>query len=481
MPFDAFCLKLLSQNNLPFFLQANAIFLMTDIKSDETARNLCKYDLYLSVSSAEQKGNFFAASNRLNSLIQRMRAPEATAEDTLLDAGEWSHFVSLTYPSIEKALPALPTLRIGADAFELRVDLLDDITVPSLHRQIALLRDASPLPIVFTVRSIGQIGKFPPEPEKIFDLLNEGLRAGCEWIDVEACWSNDLVDAFTTLATKRYAVTSRLLGSLHVTTPQTREQVDKIFSDCNLGGSAHILKAVTGAATNDDCELIHTSGAASPTGKPYIGVCLGAAGARSRILNRRFTPVTHALMAVAAPGQLTVDQLMDARVTEGLCIPKQYFLFGTPIQQSLSPAMHNGAFDALRLPHRYGLREEIAATSYISLMDEKTFGGASVTIPHKETIIPLIDEVRGAAISIGAVNTIVKEQSIVEDGEIVTRLIGYNTDWLGIKRPLLNQLRKRGVSWSNIEAGGKRSVGLVIGAGGTAKAACYAVKDLGKN
>ena len=61
---------------------------------------------------------------------------------------------------------------------------------------------------------------------------------------------------------------------------------------------------------------------------------------------------------------------MDARIKQGLCIPKQYFLFGTPIQQSLSPAMHNGAFDALHLPHRYGLREEIAATDYINLMAE---------------------------------------------------------------------------------------------------------------
>lgn len=471
-------------------VQVNAIFFMTDGKSpenfpvQETARNLCKYDMYLSATSLEEElstsDHYIAASNRLNKLIQRLRAPAATPEDTLLDAGEWSHFVSLTFPSIDKALPVLPALRIGADAFEIRVDLLDDISVPSLHRQIALLRDASPLPIVFTVRSIGQIGKFPSDPERIFELLREGLRAGAEWIDIEACWSSQLVDAFTTLAVNKYPLTSRLLGSSHVTTPQTREQVDKIFLDCDLSGRAHILKAVTGAANNDDCELIHTSGAASSSGKPYIGVCLGAAGARSRVLNRRFTPVTHALMAIAAPGQLTVDQLMDARVSEGLCVPKQYFLFGTPIQHSLSPAMHNGAFDALRLPHSYSLREEIAATDYITLIGEKTFGGASVTIPHKESIIPLIDEVRGAAISIGAVNTIVREDSTQENGQMITRLIGYNTDWLGIKRPLLKQLRRRGVAWENVETNRKRSIGLVIGAGGTAKAACYAVKDLGK-
>jgi pentafunctional AROM polypeptide len=65
------------------------------------------------------------------------------------------------------------------------------------HRQIALLRDTSPLPIVYTVRSVGQIGKFPAEPERIFALLREGLRAGIEWMDVEACWPADQVTLLT--------------------------------------------------------------------------------------------------------------------------------------------------------------------------------------------------------------------------------------------------------------------------------------------
>ena len=63
----------------------------------------------------------------------------------------------------------------------------------STDREIALLRDTVPLPIVYTVRSVGQIGKFPAEPERIFALLREGLRAGIEWMDVEACWPLDQV------------------------------------------------------------------------------------------------------------------------------------------------------------------------------------------------------------------------------------------------------------------------------------------------
>jgi 3-dehydroquinate dehydratase type I len=166
-----------------------------------------------------------------------------TTEDTLLDAGIWSHFVSLTFPSIDVALPSLPALRIGADAFELRVDLLSDISTSSLHRQIALLRKSCPLPIVFTVRSVGQIGKFPDEtPKKMFDLLREGLRAGCEWIDVEACWGDDYINSLTSLAQEEYACTSRLLGSLHITTPQSENQIASLFEKTKLKNAAHMLK-----------------------------------------------------------------------------------------------------------------------------------------------------------------------------------------------------------------------------------------------
>jgi len=453
----------------------NSIYVMhqgeqPDVEGNTAARDSCRFDLYLD--------DVASSSARINKLLEKLSSREPPSEeDTLLDAGTWSHFVSLTFPSIDEALPKLPLLRIGADALELRVDLLQDISTASLHRQIALLQDSCPLPIVFTVRSVGQIGRFPPDPVRIFALLREGLRAGLEWIDVEACWPKEHVEAFTALAAREYGLTSRLLGSLHVTTPQTREEIDDLFAATRLNGKAHILKTVTGAAGNDDCERIHVSGEA--TNMPYIGVCLGALGSRSRVLNRRFTPVTHECMAVAAPGQLTVKQLMAYRAQDGLCEPKKYFLFGAPIQQSLSPAMHNGAYQALALPHVYGLNEQTDVHEYKQLLfHDSSFGGASVTIPHKESIIPMLDDVRGAAKQIGAVNTIVVEQS--EQQGAKRRLVGYNTDWLGIKRPLVRQLQKKGGDW-NSRMDGKHSshFGLVVGAGGTARAACYAVKDLG--
>lgn len=64
------------------------------------------------------------------------------------------------------------------------------------------------------------------------------------------------------------------------------------------------------------------------------------------------------MFIVFVPGQLTVEELMKRRVESGLLVPRKYYLFGSPIQQSLSPAMHNGAFNALLLPHNYSINEK---------------------------------------------------------------------------------------------------------------------------
>lgn len=95
------------------------------------------------------------------------------------------------------------------------------------------------------------------------------------------------------------------------------------------------------------------------------------------------------------------------------------------------------------------------------------FGGASVTIPLKLDIIPLLDGVTPAGEVIGAVNTIIPETI---NGK--TRLIGDNTDWLGMTHSLINSAND---SSSTIPVG---SSGLVIGAGGTARAAIYALHSL---
>ncbi|KAF5539397.1 shikimate-5-dehydrogenase [Fusarium mexicanum] len=144
---------------------------------------------------------------------------------------------------------------------------------------------------------------------------------------------------------------------------------------------------------------------------------------------------------------------------------KQFYIFGHNISHSLSPTLHNAGFKALNLPHHYQIHEsENVDESVESIIHRPNFGGASVTFPHKLQIGKLLDSVSPRGESIGAINTVVVKEA---DGKRL--LHGDNTDWIGIKRC--------------VEKSGARdfasSSALVLGAGGAARAACYAVQTLG--
>jgi len=105
-------------------------------------------------------------------------------------------------------------------------------------------------------------------------------------------------------------------------------------------------------------------------------------------------------------------------------------IFGWPARHSLSPAMHNAAFRALDLPCRYEAFE--VAPSHlpdaVRAIRALGLGGVNVTIPHKQTVIPLLDAIDPRAGRIGAVNTI---------AVVGGRLLGHNTDGEGFLRSLL--------------------------------------------
>jgi len=132
----------------------------------------------------------------------------------------------------------------------------------------------------------------------------------------------------------------------------------------------------------------------------------------------------------------------------------------------MSPTLHNTAFKLLGLPHSYerleteGVDHEVRFT--LTLPD---FGGASVTIPFKRAIIAHLDQLSPEAEAIGAVNTVIPR---AKGGSQI--LYGHNTDWIGI-RNLVRARLPHSVRTINSA--------LIIGAGGTARAAIYALHALG--
>jgi shikimate dehydrogenase len=136
-------------------------------------------------------------------------------------------------------------------------------------------------------------------------------------------------------------------------------------------------------------------------------------------------------------------------------------LMGDPVQHSASPAMHNTAFRKLGLnyvylPFRVSKEGLAGAVEGIRAL---RIAGMNVTIPHKVSVIPLLDEADPLAQHIGAVNTISNK-----DG----RLSGSNTDAGGF----LRLLEQHGIKAGRLNA-------VVLGAGGASRAICFALASLG--
>lgn len=135
-----------------------------------------------------------------------------------------------------------------------------------------------------------------------------------------------------------------------------------------------------------------------------------------------------------------------------------YGVLAFPAKHSLSPAMHNAGFKALGIDAEYKMfevpKEELE--SFIKKVHKENIKGLSVSKPHKEAIMPLLDVVDPVAEEIGAVNTVYWEDD---------KLVGTNVDWIGVEQALLEK--------TYIE--GKDVV--ILGAGGAARAAIYALKE----
>ncbi len=131
-------------------------------------------------------------------------------------------------------------------------------------------------------------------------------------------------------------------------------------------------------------------------------------------------------------------------------------VIGDPVAHSLSPAIHNAAFDAAGLNYVYLAFHVTDLPGCLTGMRAMpNMRGLSVTIPHKESIIPLLDEVDPLAAAVGSVNTVTNDRG---------RLIGSTTDGLGTLRAFAD---------SDVDLNGKRV--LFLGAGGAVRAVAFAV------
>jgi len=136
---------------------------------------------------------------------------------------------------------------------------------------------------------------------------------------------------------------------------------------------------------------------------------------------------------------------------------------GNPVLHSKSPGMFNTAFQESNIHACYTRLAADTAKEAIKTFRSLGMKGMNVTAPFKEEIMPFLDEIDDSANFIGAVNTVVNENG---------KLKGYNTDWVGVLIPILNQLQP--FDWETHSLNLYKCI--IIGASGAGKAAAYGLK-----
>ncbi len=272
----------------------------------------------------------------------------------------------------------------GVELVELRIDCLR--RDPELKRILA----ARPTPVVFTVRRGADGGLWRGNEDKRQQLIREAIVLGVDYIDLEMDIASKI---------RRFGKTKRVVSYHNLKT--TPAELQDLAEQCDEM-DADVVKVATLAQSVGDASRVLQLGKAAQV--PTIPIAMGEIGFFTRILGRKFgAPFTFAGFnpeRIFAPGMPFLSDLRRDYCYNKIDAETEVFaVIGDPIEQSLSPAIHNAAFREMGL-NKVMVPFLIPANDLIeaSLKELEWLGirGMSVTIPHKEGILALLNQKDGA-------------------------------------------------------------------------------------
>jgi 3-dehydroquinate dehydratase / shikimate dehydrogenase len=358
----------------------------------------------------------------------------------------------VTAATLAKDLEQVQRYRRHIDAVELRADFLAESEAAAAARFPAMVG----LPCILTVRRPSDGGRFRGTEAERISLLRRilGGDGRFAWVDLEGDLSASGLEA-AAAAADSVVIRSRhdleetprdppaLLASL----PRSEREIPKLAVRVRgMGDLARLLPAFRAGPARE-----------------RIVVGMGPFGFPTRVL----APVLGGTIAYssapgmdAAPGHVDPEVLAGTYRFHRLAAASRIFgVIGNPIGHSLSPRIHNAGYDALGFDAVYApfLVDDVPV--FLAVADLLGMTGVSVTVPHKETVVPLLRRAESPVPLVGSCNTLVREDP---DGGWT----GWNTDVEGFLDPLRRAL------------GGGVPPGLratVIGAGGAARAVVAAL------
>lgn len=357
--------------------------------------------------------------------------------------------VSLTEETTAGVIERMDALAGLADLFEVRADLVLDLDL------LAILR-ARVKPLLLTCRAESEGGRWVDgDPRRRLALL-EGVKRGYDYVDIEH--RSGLHDVMNEKAGRGLVLSYHDFEGMPA-------DLDTLYAEMSTRGADVVKIAVTPRSIADVGRVMaFARRAADRGGPPLVPIAMGPLGVPTRILSGRhgapFTFASVAAGAESAPGQVPASLMAGLfRVGKITSATRVFGVLGSDVAGSLSPVLHNRAFEARGIDAVYVPLQADSLDGFFMAMPALDLAGFSVTRPYKVDIVPRLQEVEEAAAVCGSVNTVLT----TPEGS----LRGSTTDGIGV----LAALRKR------VDVKGRAVV--VLGAGGAARSAALSLAKKG--
>ena len=364
--------------------------------------------------------------------------------------------IALGLPDVPRLLEqARREVEAGENFLEFRLDYLPDPVAGARAIEDFLHRHPN-CTILATCRRHQNHGRFNGSIDEQLRILEKAIAHGARAVDVEIETAELVPDRCAALRT-----TSQLVISWHHF--ETTPPLDPVLKRMRAV-PADIYKLVSTARKPTDTGRILAASRLSPK-VPLVTLAMGEQGFPSRVLSTAlgavYTYAAPAHVQGTAAGQVNARQLRSLyRIDKFTKAAKIFAVIADPVRQSVSPHVHNRAFQSRRMDAVYVplLVTANQLRDFFQFARDLPLSGFSVTIPHKRRIMRYLDQVDPLARRIGAVNTVWRKAG---------KWRGANTDAEAISGPLAKMIKLP-----------KSSV-LIIGNGGAARSAACALADAG--
>lgn len=378
------------------------------------------------------------------------------------------------------------------DCVELIIDHWPSNIMNQIARIVAQIRRKLAMPIIYHVEENPREERRRTEEERSkmdTALIELGLQLGVDYLSLDL-QRKDLPIRKILSHRGRSKILGNYWNCSLKCTPWSNDCHTKDYQQAKALGIdlVRMVRFCSGDSPPEDLQEFRTKIAATiPDPKPpLIAYDFSVLGLRTPLQSRILNPVKHPDMENDREHLATVCTASNA--IEGLfrqfeLEPLQFYTLGANVSYSLSPCMHNIAYEFTGMPHIFSAEPCSTMEDLNRICSDASFGGATLTTPFKVTVVPHLKIKSHHATAIGAVNVLLplrgKTNFILDHANsrnksgVTNEFYGDNTDWLSIFTCL-----QRNISPRNYVRASK-TTGMVIGAGGQARAAIYAMIQLG--